>query len=140
MNYEKPDQWVDWGGHTVTVDPVRTTQWISDSHDRHQASIMRGRAYDARDVRHLQDWEQRVPPISIEYFEPTSDMIAKNTRWPTCPEWYDLHNVNGKDRGEAPIIEQLRYDNKLINKSIGDIETESREFERRAAHRLFDKM
>ena len=27
----KVDQWVDWGGHTVTVDPIGNKKWILES-------------------------------------------------------------------------------------------------------------
>lgn len=52
--FDKVDQWVDWGDHTVTVDPMRTNPWIHEGQDRkHLDSVDRGRAYDRQDTLRL---------------------------------------------------------------------------------------
>ena len=67
VEYEQPDQWLDWGGHTVQVYPHRNAFWIHDGQeDWHARSVERGRAYDAGDVTHfltlLQKHTDPLPP------------------------------------------------------------------------------
>ena len=47
------DQWLDWGDHTIQVDPIGNKQWVHDTHDGHKRTEARGRGYDAAEVSKL---------------------------------------------------------------------------------------
>lgn len=138
-----PDQWVDWGDHTVTVDPVGNKQWIDDSHDRHFATEARGRHLDRRDVQRLVGWETKhtMPPIQL-----SNPSISEINGLPLfsepkaqrgCRTWRgavrDSYNY-----GALPTIQALLYENKLGNKGRGQIEAEIREDRHRRDARFFD--
>ena len=54
QEYDRVDQWVNWGDHTVTIDPIGNKPWIHEGQDgKHLEAAERGRAYDAADVQHL---------------------------------------------------------------------------------------
>ena len=56
------DQWLDWGDHTVTVDPMGNKKWILESDtEGHSQSVARKRRFDAADVRDLMGWQNRHP-------------------------------------------------------------------------------
>jgi len=139
-----PDQWVDWGDHTVQVDPVGNKQWIHDSHDGHQRSEVRGRAYDARDVQHMLGWEKAHGWVGgLDYYSPSTVELDAAEKYSAplgrgCRSWRGFQRDSG-DFGKLPVIEALKYEGGLPNKSTGEIEAEMREAGRRQAHRLFDR-
>ena len=139
-----PDQWVDWGDHTVQVDPVGNKQWIHDSHDGHARSESRARAFDARDVRELIGWERDHSGVdALTFYSPTTRELDRADKFTTpigkgCRSWRGVRR-DASRFGELPTIEALKYEGRLLNKSLGDIEAEMREAERRQAHRLFDR-
>ena len=53
-HYDRIDQWLDWGDHTVTIDPIGNKPWIHEGQEgKHNEATERGRAYDAADVKHM---------------------------------------------------------------------------------------
>ena len=53
-SYDTVDQWMDWGDHTVTIDPMRTNPWIHEGQDRkHLDSVEKGRSHDRQDTLKL---------------------------------------------------------------------------------------
>ena len=72
------DQWVDWGGHTVQVDPIRTAAWIHDGGvDKHHNTVNRGREYDARDVKHIQQLlNSHEVPTFVTFTPSVQDVMA----------------------------------------------------------------
>ena len=139
-----PDQWVDWGDHTIQVDPVGNKQWIHDSHDGHARSEARGRAYDAREVRHLVGWEQaHSGAADVEFYAPSTWELDGADKFTSplgrgCRSWRGVQRDESR-YGALPTIEALKYEGRLPNKSTGEIEAEMREAERRRAHRIFDR-
>lgn len=148
-----PDQWLDWGDHTVTVDPVGNKQWIDDSHDRHFATEARGRHLDRRDVQRLVGWEtrHRMPTIKLSnpstseinglalFSEPRVSYNSKaGSLDPTgCRMWRGVVR-DSYNYGALPTIQALIYENKLGDKGRGQIEAEIREDRHRRDARFFD--
>ena len=134
------DQWVDWGGHTITVDPMGNKQWIHDSHDGYQRSEERGRSYDADEVQKLQGWEND-DTAAWKYYAPSLQEIDRLDKY-TMPMQAGCRMWRGTERdssrfGLLPSIEAMKRDGSLVEKGISQIEAEVREEERRRAHRLF---
>ena len=131
------DQWVDWGGHTIQVDPVRETQWIHDSHDGHYKSVTRGRQYDAQEVKRLQNWYTgSVGQVHSDFFEPAQFTSYETQGCRSLDKWRGKKPSTAR-RGLLPVITAMIYENKLADKAYGDIEAEMRERERTAGARLF---
>jgi hypothetical protein len=126
------DQWLDWGDHTVTIDPMGNKKWILESDtEGHSQSIARKRRFDAADVRDLMGWQNRHPLQSPSYYEPTisgrqlySDPIGKG-----CKQWRGQKRDSWRF-GKLPVITQLIRDGALHDKTPGQIEHEMREWER----------
>ena len=135
----KVDQWVDWGGHTVTLDPIGNKKWILESDTYgHSESIARKRRFDSRDVRDLLNWFTSSEPTHTEYYEATisgrqlyADPIGKG-----CKQWRGQER-DGSRFGKLPAITAQIHDNQLADKGWGEIEAEMRERERTAGARLF---
>ena len=89
QEYDRVDQWVNWGDHTVTIDPIGNKPWIHEGQDgKHLEAAERGRAYDAADVQHLMG------------------LLGKHTtpQKPTfLPTWEDLEKVPNSPRGAAVV-------------------------------------
>ena len=133
-----PDQWVDWGDHTVQVDPIRNQAWIYDDSERHVMSANRGRRYDAADVAKLLGWEKSQSQVQLEPREATVTEINRCDLYPApcnCGVYARFKDADG----ELPTITALLYENRLSEKTYGDIEAEMREHERRRGARLFSK-
>jgi len=76
-SYDKIDQWLDWGDHTVTVDPIRTHPWIHEGQDsKHQDGVNAGRSYDRRDTKHMLALLQTTEPDALvkTYLPSASDI------------------------------------------------------------------
>ena len=133
------DQWLDWGDHTITIDPMGNKQWIRESDtDGHSQSVARKRRYDANDVQELIGWQNRHPPQDPAYYEPTisgrqlyADPIGKG-----CKQWRGQERDSSRF-GKLPVITAQIHDNQLADKGWGEIEAEMRERERTAGARLF---
>jgi hypothetical protein len=135
-----PDQWVDWGGHTVTVDPVGNKQWIHDSHDGHARTEARGRKYDKQLVNELVNWEKTHEPNPVQYYTPTIsgdkyNPVMTDQVW-GCRSWRGVLR-DSSNFGKLPSITALIHENKLPDKDRGQIEEEMREQNRRRATRLY---
>ena len=138
-----PDQWVDWGDHTVTVDPVGNKQWIDDSHNRHFKTEERARHLDRRDVQALVGWEKRHNAPQLHFFTPTTCEIDNMCKY-SDPQgrgckWWRGAKRDPSRYGKLPSVSAMLYDNTLPNKGTDIIEAEIRESERRHAARLYDR-
>ena len=148
-----PDQWVDWGDHTVTVDPVGNKQWIDDSHDRHFATEERGRHLDRREVQRLVGWEAAHTMPSFKFSNPSTSEINRSSLYseprktynsktgsidPTgCRMWRGAVR-DPSNYGKLPTIQALIHENRLGDKGRGQIEAEIREDRHRRDARFFD--
>ena len=137
------EQFVDWGDHTVTVDPIRRDHWIYDDGERHALSQRRGASQDAAFVNELASAGVYTESQST-YMPTTRDidalgrfssgrsgnptMLARG--WRVAP---------GEREGKRPVIAQMKYDGVLPNKSRAQIALEMKEAERRISARTFDK-
>jgi len=135
-----PDQWVDWGDVTMTVDPQKNDMWNYDGYDRQIDSAARGRHYEAK---HVNDLKSVVDATHVDsnYYLPV--LTALSDRF-TAPIGAGCHSWRGAKRdpsrlGRLPSITAMVYDNSLQNKSHGEIEREMRESERTRHHRLYDR-
>ena len=137
-----PDQWVDWGGHTVTVDPMGNKQWINDSHDGHKRSEERGRYYDTKAVNGLIGKSGITSLEDPHYFTPSVEGVQRynpvmEDQVLGCRSWRGVKRDSSRF-GELPTITALLRENKLGSKDYGQIEKEMREERRRSGSRLFD--
>jgi hypothetical protein len=158
------DQWVDWGDHTMQVDPMGNKQWIHDSHDGHRNSEKRGRYYDSKEVNNLLGWEKvhKVDPIS--YYTPTSSQITGMNKLATTlePDMWGGWKMSGLEQkptpharngckmwrgdtrdptriGMLPAISALLYDNTLTDQNSEHLDFDMREGERTRAARLYSR-
>lgn len=140
---EKASQevYISWGDHTVTVDPMRRDPWIYDGDNQYHQGVRRGAEFDRIAYEQSLGWEKALqgrPSV----FLPTSHMLDSALKYPIpqgqrCRGWRNYKR--DEDRfGYLPVISQYLYENALQNKSVGDIEHEMRESDRRIAARLFD--
>ena len=127
------DQWLNWGDHTVTVDPIGNKKWILESDtEGHSQSIARKRRFDAANVTRLIGWQDRHSPAPPTLFEPViggldlySEPMGKG-----CKQWRG--QVRDSSRyGMLPVVTQLIRDRAFKEKSTGEIQHEMREAERR---------
>lgn len=138
-----PDQWVDWGDHTVTVDPVGNKQWIDDSHNRHFATEARGRHLDRREVQRLVGWEAAHTMPSITLSNPSTSEINRSSLFSEpkaqrgCRTWRGTIR-DSSNYGALPSIQALIHEHKLGDKGRGQIEAEIREDRHRRDARFFD--
>ena len=127
------DQWVDWDGHTVTVDPIGNKKWILESDTMgHSQSIERKRRFDAANVRDLIGWHNRHDKTPAPYFEPNLSGLALYSEpvGKGCKQWRG--QVRDSSRyGMLPVLTQVIRDRAFNEKTTGHIEHEMREAERR---------
>ena len=138
-----PDQWVDWGGHTVQVDPMGADPWIRDDTDHFQVEASRHleRQYNARDIRELRGWANVQAFEAPVYFTPSQYEMSGLDKWPTpmsagCKMWRGAKR-DGRRFGKLPALTAMLYDNTLPEKAVYEIEAEIRESDRTAAARLY---
>ena len=138
-----PDQWVDWGDHTVQIDPIGNKQWIYDSNDGHVRSENRGRYYDARDVNELRNWEDKNTKQEVTYYTPTFNDIKSLDKFTQpmgagCRMWRGGRR-DGSRFGKLPSVTAMLRDEQLGDKAWYDIEAEIRESERTKSARLYSR-
>ena len=137
----KADQWVDWDGVTVQVDPMQHKLWLHDSNqDRHRLQENKGRFYDASDVRRLLNWETRHGhEPHAEYYTPSVATLNSIDPFPgPCASqlrWWNK-GKNALD-GKRPTISQMIFEGSLPDKSKGVIEAEVYQSDWVASSRLF---
>ena len=133
-------QWVDWGDHTTTVDPMKHAYHVhDDDKGMHQRTEARAHAFEAFEVHKLASSLPKT--VAPPRFEPTVAQVESATPFAhAC-----IEGGNGKWRGSdrdtsrmgaLPVIEKLKRTT-LQEKSAGDIDIEIREEERRRAARVF---
>lgn len=109
--YDRIDQWLDWGDHTVTVDPIGNKAWIHEGQDsKHRDTAERGRSYRARDVQHLIGLLGGQTTQTTSFFLPTPADLERVPKFPSrrngsCDVWRgDIRDVS--DQGNLPEINQ----------------------------------
>lgn len=127
MKYDTVDQWLDWGDHTVTVDPIGNSAWIHEGQDgKHAHTVYRGRQYDAQDTRHLLGLLSKQETPATRMYVPSFADLAKVPRFPSrrsggCDVWRgELRDVRGA--GELPVIRAQWVDGRLPDVDKGTIE------------------
>ena len=125
--YDRIDQWLDWGDHTVTVDPIGNSAWIHEGQEgKHLQTRDRGKAYDASDTRHLMKLLAQHKTPSVPHFLPTYRDLERLPKFPSrrskgCDTWRgDLRDVRGV--GQLPVISQKIRDMQLPDTDKGVIE------------------
>ena len=137
------EQWVNWGDHTITVDPMKFDHWIMDHGEQHVAGQKRGRMLDRKLVSQLQGWQNESHQAPYVLFTPSQSTIAGLDRF-SVPLQQGCRVYRGVKRDESrfgmlPSISAQLYDNVLPNKSTSEIEHEMLEEARLADERLFDR-
>ena len=142
--YDKVDQWVDWGGHTQTVDPMHNSAWIHEGQEgKHLGTVNRGRDYDARDVRHLQGLLANQHRPALEPFLPTTADLDRLPKFPSrrsrgCDTWRgNLRDLRGV--GEMPVIRARLDSGALGGKDKETIERECYDAQHRIAERVLSR-
>ena len=110
-HYDRVDQWLDWGGHTVTVDPIGNSAWIHEGQEgKHLQSRERGRMYDRRDTKHMMSLLANQSTPRYDSFLPTTQALDALPKFPSrrngdCDVWRgELRDIRGV--GQLPVISQ----------------------------------
>lgn len=127
QEYDRVDQWLNWGDHTVTIDPIGNKPWIHEGQDgKHLEAAERGRAYDAADVQHLMNLLGKHTTPQKPTFLPTWEDLEKVPKFPSRrSSGCDVYRGNLRDvrgQGELPVISQQLRDNLLPDVDKGLIE------------------
>lgn len=141
MTTAQLETFVDWGQHTVVVDPIHRDYWIYDGSNAHERSQVRGMAEDVKAIRRASNWE-RADQNPLSMYLPTTREIDVLDRF-TCRGTENersgkTHHDARPSNGQLPVISDFMYSGSLQNKSKGVIEHEIREANRYAGNRLFD--
>jgi hypothetical protein len=123
--YDTVDQWLDWGGHTVTVDPIGNSAWIHEGQDgKHAGTVERGRANDAADTKHLMSLLAKETVQAFRGFLPSVDDLEKMPHYQSRPcdrifkrdadefgllstgEWVLSGPGDCRGKGRLPVISQ----------------------------------
>lgn len=128
--YDTIDQWVDWGGYTVTIDPMRHESWIYERGGelpghRHRVQVEKGRGYDRQDTLHLMGLLSKQDTPQLTFFQPTAEALEKLPKFPSrrngdCDTWRgQIRDIRGT--GSLPIVAQKHRDG-LMDVPKGQIE------------------
>jgi hypothetical protein len=139
--YDRIDQWVDWGDHTVTIDPIGNAHWVYDGHGdtRHLSSLERRRQYDAADTKHLLDLLDKHVDPEINFHQPTSRDLDKLVKFPSCMENRLCLKESIRGTGTLPVIAQLERDGTLPDMPKGVIEKQMYGSKWGTASRVFSR-
>lgn len=132
-SYDTIVQYVDWGGHTRTVDPIRTERWVHEGGDeRHLVSAQKGRSYSHRDVTQLLPLLDSQPSRVTTYLPTTGelDRLPAHEKYPKVSMYdhgvvapfdqvYSYRNgvIEDTRPGERPIVETMHINGQLPDKS-----------------------
>lgn len=108
--YDRVVQWLDWGDHTVTVDPIGNSAWIQEGRpEHHQETVERGRAHVAADTKALLSLLQNQETKSTSYFLPSAadlELKPKFLKHAESDMWKGkVRDVRGT--GQLPVVMQL---------------------------------
>lgn len=122
---------------TMTIDPIARDHWIYDGSNNHARSQERGTAHDMLAMQRAMNWH-KAQHGEVTTFMPTVRQLDVMDKFASKPA--DRHCPGFTHAsGSLPVIAKQLYNGSLMNKAFGQIEHETREAERRIAHRLFDK-
>ena len=143
-------QALDWGGGTVTVDPLRHERWITDGRgDAHLATSERGRRFNFETMKHLSgllvDPEQTV----VRPYLPTHAHLEKQQQVVPYEDFAPV-NAHGvakpfshnfkfpiKQDGKRPAIDSMHRRGDLGGEALkGDIERDMYRTSMRRQHQL----
>lgn len=119
-----PDVYVDSGDYTVTIDPMKNTQWIRDDSHAHRSAATqhRGALKDHASVMHAVKIVD-VHPAPDETFVPTFDMLDRSKKLSqrcvsTSTHGFPMRrgNPHSRNPGQLPHISQRIWKNQLPNK------------------------
>jgi len=142
MQYDKPNQWLDWGDHTVTVDPIGNAAWIDDGKEHHAATVHRGRYYDSKDAMILKRMLQEQEPVPLTTFVPTIDALWKMPRFVENPCARDSWRGNVSDvrgPGQLPVLMDRFENNGFHDETRENIQQQLVENKHHVSSRLFDR-
>ena len=122
--YDTVDRWLDWGDHTVTVDPMIHSAWIHEGQDgKHLKTMFRGRDFNKEETYRMHTALQSVDADAhvSTYLPKISDIkgtfIRKSGDGPVLPhgvaapfdQWYFYRGKNiGEERPtQLPIVQKL---------------------------------
>ena len=127
--YDTVDQWLDWGGHTVTVDPIGNSAWIHEGQDgKHADTVERGRANDTADTKHLMSLLAKESVKLIHGFVPSVADLEQMPHYQSRPcdkifkndadefgmlstgKWILSGPGDCRGAGRLPVISQLIRD------------------------------
>ena len=129
---------------TVTVVRDRRSYWVTDGKvELHYKAAKRGEKLEAEAVALAKNWAKSEHVKQLSLYMPTVAVIDGLDKFgmresTSCKSWRG--NVRDTARyGKLPVHQQMIWDNALPNKSVGVIEHEDRESERRLGARLYDR-
>ena len=143
--YDKIDQWVDWGDHTVTVDPIGNAAWIHEGGDTwHSMTVERRRDINGRATKEImQLLDSQGPPPSSKPFNPTCNHLESLPHFPSrrskqCDTWRgSIRDLRGV--GNLPVIAQKLRDGALPDVDKETIERQMYEARDAIQKRIFDR-
>ena len=123
-------QYLDWGGHTRTVDPIGNSAWIQEHNNQHMQTRRRGQELDRRDVDRIINKLDSTPP-QLKVFKPTTGMLDEIPQFEShhAPWRSEMHS-DGQHRslirdmrgtGELPVVVKMSR-TQPEGPSRGDIE------------------
>lgn len=136
------DQWMDWGGHTVTVDPIRNERWIQEGDNGlHDAHIHKDKESIAKDTLALQAaLSGMTDGHDVRVYQPSTKTLDKLPKF-ISRRYSHRGEVNSmRGWGELPvIIATERANEQFMNKSVGQLTRECFENQHHIADRVFDR-
>lgn len=102
MSSANPNQWVDWGDETTTIDPMRNKHWVDSYRPKHAMDEDKSRARDTAHVERLASWH--VPRDAPQHlFKPTSRMLQDIGSWHVQPSRGPYRGVR-REEPSAPTL------------------------------------
>ena len=136
---------------TYVVDPIKRDAWIHDGENDHQASQARGRVLDEAARVKSSKSINTAPPVP--YYTPSVADVKgvggeyAHANWGLSGwrgiyngvDWRDEKTGVTKSASTYPAITKLKLEDRIPEKSRGQIEAEIRQSERLHSDRLFDR-
>ena len=153
--YDTVVQALDWGGGTVTVDPLRHERWITDGRgDANSITSARGRQFNFETMQHLSGLLDDPEQTTVRPFLPTHAHLETQQQIVPYEEFAPVnahgvakpfsHNfkypIKQNTDGKRPVIDSMHRRGDLGGDTLkGDIEREMYRTSMRRQHQLDDK-